>query len=104
MSKAEDVRRLIKKYFWEMPVGASLSTGKNGVLPEEADDFFKEYADSLKVDMSAFNFRKYFPSEGVRFLPNAMLPGFMRTDSHQPEPLTVQMLIVSAEAGRWLYP
>jgi len=27
----------------------------------------------------------------------------LRTDHHQPEPLTVQMLINSAEAGEWLY-
>lgn len=103
MNKAESVRRLIAKYFWDMPDDASLSTGENGVLPEEAGDFFEEYADSLQVDMTDFDFRKYFPNEGVRFLPNAILPKYMRSDNHKPEPLTVRMLIECAEAGRWLY-
>lgn len=103
MSKAKSVRRLITKHFWEMSDDTSLSSGKNGVLPEDASDFLEEYAESLHVDMAAFDFRKYFPNEGIRFLPNAILPKFMRTDHHQPAPLTVEMLIASAEAGRWLY-
>lgn len=103
MSSAERVRRLVAKYFWEIPDDASLSSGKNSILPEEAGDFLVEYADSFRVDMTGFDFRKYFPNEGVRFLPNAILPKFMHTDSHQPEALTVQMLIHSAEAGRWIY-
>ncbi|MCX8962697.1 DUF1493 family protein [Erwinia psidii] len=103
MNKAESVRRLITKHFWEMSDDTSLSTGKNCVLPEDASDFLEEYAESLQVNMAVFDFRKYFPNEGVRFLPNAILPKFMRTDHHQPEPLTVRMLIECAESGRWLY-
>jgi len=103
MNKAEVVRNLIAKYFWAMSDDASLSTGNKSVLPEEASDFIEEYASSLRVDMSSFNFSKYFPNEGVWFLPDAILPKFMRSDHNQPEPLTVHMLIESAEAGRWLY-
>lgn len=103
MNKAEFVRNLISKYFWAMSDDASLSTGKKSVLPEEASDFIEEYASSLRVEMSGFNFSKYFPNEGVWFLPDAILPKFMRSDHNQPEPLTVHMLIESAEAGRWLY-
>lgn len=73
------------------------------MLPEEASDFIEEYASSLQVNMNGFDFRKYFPNEGVWFLPDAILPKFMRSDHNQPEPLTVHMLIESAEAGRWLY-
>ena len=47
MCKVEDVHRLIKKYFWEMPADASLSTGKNCVLPEEAFDFLKNMLNYL---------------------------------------------------------
>lgn len=103
MSKVEDVHRLIKKYFWEMPDDASLSTGKNCVLPEEAFDFFEEYAELFSVDMKRFDFRLYFPATGIPFLPNAILPKYLRTDHHQHEPLTVQMLIDSAKAREWLY-
>ncbi|MCT8154854.1 DUF1493 family protein, partial [Klebsiella aerogenes] len=30
-------------------------------------------------------------------------PEYLKTDHHKPEPLTVQMFIESAKAGRWLY-
>ncbi|MEW6483873.1 MAG: DUF1493 family protein [Pseudomonadota bacterium] len=102
MNQSEAVKQLIKKYFWEMQEDASLSTGKESVLPEEALDFFDEYFESLNIDSSGFNFRKYFPNEGIRFLPNRILPEYLKTDYHQPEPLTVSMLIASAKAGRWL--
>lgn len=101
--KTELVRALIKKHFWEMPDDASISTGKQSVLPEDAFDFLEEYAEILNVDMSGFIFNRYFPNEGIRFLPNAILPRYLKTDHHVPEPLTVSMLIDSAHAGRWLF-
>ncbi|WP_442897149.1 hypothetical protein [Erwinia sp. CGal63] len=67
MSIAERVRRLVAKYFWEMPDNASLSTGENGVLPEEAHDFFEEYVESFRVDMISFELRRYFPSQKYHF-------------------------------------
>jgi len=48
-------------------------------------------------------FNRYFPNAGILFLPNAILPRYLKTDHHVPEPLTVSMLIESAEAGRWLF-
>ncbi|MHC5104931.1 DUF1493 family protein [Enterobacter ludwigii] len=101
--KAALVRELIKKHFWEMPDDASLSTGRQSVLPEDASDFLDEYSKNLDVDMSGFFFNRYFPNEGIRFLPNCILPRFLKTDRHSPEPLTVSMLIESANAGRWLF-
>ncbi|MBP2198010.1 DUF1493 family protein [Pantoea cypripedii] len=103
MQTAEQVQMLLKKYFWEMPEEASLSTGKMSVLSEEASDFIDEYAEMLGVDMTGFEFNRYFPNAGIRFLPNAILPRYLRTDHHAPTELTVKMLIASAEAGRWLY-
>ncbi|MGX9275787.1 DUF1493 family protein [Pantoea ananatis] len=104
MDTAAEVRNLIKKHFWEMADDVSLSTGKELVLPEDAYDFMVEYAEKFGVDLTHFEFRKYFPNEGIRFLPNAILPKYMRTDHHEPAALTVRMLIESAEAGRWLFP
>jgi len=101
MDKAEYVRQLVRKHFWEMPDDASLTTGKEPVLPEDADDFLAEYAQKLQVDMSNFDFRRYFPNEGIPFVPNAILPKYLQTDHHQPKPLTIEMLIKSAEAGQW---
>ncbi|ORM84293.1 hypothetical protein HA42_04720 [Pantoea deleyi] len=104
METSVQVRNLLKKYFWEMTDDVSLSTGNHMVLPEEATDFIEEYAEKFGVDMTHFEFRKYFPNEGIRFLPDAILPKYMRTDHHEPAALTVRMLIESAEAGRWLFP
>ncbi len=103
MSYADSVKQLIEKHFWEMPEGASLSTGNEPVLPEDATDFFAEYFQCFGIDLAGFDFRKYFPNEGLRFLPNVILPDYLKTDPHPPEPLTVHMLIASADAGYWLY-
>ncbi|OTA17944.1 hypothetical protein Xvie_00622 [Xenorhabdus vietnamensis] len=104
MNKADGVRTLIKQHFWDMSDEDSLSTGDYCVVPEDAYDFLEEYAEKLNVDMTGFNFRRYFPNTGILFLPNAILPRYLQTDHHDPAPLTVQMLITSAEAGHWLYP
>ncbi len=101
--EAAQVRALIKKHFWAMADNTSISTGNKRVLPEDVTDFLDEYRETLDVDMSGFNFNRYFPNAGIRFLPNAILPRYLRTDHHVPEPLTVSMLIESAEAGRWLF-
>ena len=103
MNEVNEVHELLRKHFWEMTNDASLSTGKKSVLPEDAYGFLEEYADQLHVDMSSFEFRKYFPNSGLWFLPNAILPKHMQTDRHKPAALTVDMLIESARAGRWLY-
>ncbi|WP_338560637.1 DUF1493 family protein [Erwinia sp. E_sp_B04_7] len=102
MDKAESVRVLIRKHFWEMPDEACLTTGKMPVLPEDAEEFLNEYAETLSVDMTGFSFNRYFPNEGIRFLPNAILPKYLRTEHHSPAPLTVGMLIAAAEAGYWI--
>lgn len=102
MNTADRVRALIEKYFWEMADEDSLNTGHYGVLPEDAEEFFKEYFAEFNVNYSSFDFRKYFPREGIFFLPNAILPNYLKSDKHQPAPLTVQMLITSAKAGRWI--
>ncbi|AML58882.1 hypothetical protein AXX16_3186 [Serratia rubidaea] len=45
----------------------------------------------------------YFPQAGIPFIPNCLLPKHMQTDHNDPLPLTINMLIASAKAGRWLY-
>lgn len=101
MNISAEVHNLIKKYFWEMSDDASLSTGNQMVLPEEAADFIEEYAVKFGVDMTNFEFRRYFPRGGIPFLPNAILPKNLRTDYHKAAPLTVRMLIEAAEAKYW---
>ncbi|EOV9569286.1 DUF1493 family protein [Cronobacter turicensis] len=80
----------------------SLSTGQDGVLPEDAEEFFEEYFAEFNVNYCSFDFRKYFPREGIFFLPNMILPDYLKSDKHQPSPLTVQMLITSAKVGCWI--
>ncbi|EPL7511345.1 DUF1493 family protein, partial [Klebsiella aerogenes] len=47
-------------------------------------------------------FFNYWPPE-QGFLPNFLLPKSKRIFPRKPEPLTLAMLIASAQAGRWLY-
>ncbi|ELQ6063312.1 DUF1493 family protein [Cronobacter sakazakii] len=102
MSTEDGVRALIKKHFWDMADEDSLSTGQYCVLPEDAHAFFGEYFAVFNINDSSFDFSKYFPQEGIFFLPNAILPDYLKSDKHQPAPLTVKMLIASAKAGRWI--
>ncbi|EOL9070187.1 DUF1493 family protein [Cronobacter turicensis] len=102
MKTADRVRALIKKHFWEMADEDSLNTGQDGVLPEDAEEFFEEYFAEFNVNYCSFDFRKYFSREGIFFLPNVILPDYLNSDKHQPSPLTVQMLITSAKVGCWI--
>lgn len=101
MDHADGVRKLVEKHFWKMPDNVSLNTGKESVLPEDAMRFLEEYAEVMQVDMTDFHFNLYFPNAGIRFLPNAILPKYLRTERHSPQPLTVDMLIAAARNGRW---
>ncbi|MCL9669383.1 DUF1493 family protein [Rosenbergiella epipactidis] len=103
MNQALLVKKLVKKHFWDMAGENSLSTGNNPVLPEDAAIFLEEYFNMLGVEPNGFTFQKYFPNEGIRFLPNALLPDYLKTDHHVAQALTLEMLIASAEAGCWLY-
>lgn len=69
MNTADRVRALIKKHFWEMADEDSLSTGQDGVLPEDAEEFFEVYFAEFNVNYSSFDFRKYFPREGIFSCP-----------------------------------
>ncbi len=52
--------------------------------------------------MTIFISTNIFRAKAYRsFLPDAILPAFMRTAHHAPQPLNVAMLIASAAAGRW---
>lgn len=80
----------------------SLSTGKYAWARETGDEIMKDYFQRFNVDSSRFHFLSYWPYE------KGILPNFLRTASQQipevqPKPLTLQMLIESAKAGRWLY-
>lgn len=101
MDSAVQAHHLLNKYFWDMSDDVSLNTGKEGALPEDAADFIAEYIELFGMNMTAFVFRHYSPDEGLFFLPTMLLPAYLRTDHHEPEPLTVKMLIDAAQAGRW---
>ncbi|WP_455812654.1 DUF1493 family protein [Pseudomonas graminis] len=103
MIDAEEVRSLIRKHLWEMPDDHCLNNSDESILPEDAQAFFEEYFSQFDIDAKNFSFRNYFPNAGIRFLPNCILPDYLKTDRHSPRDLTVNMIIESAKAGRWLY-
>ena len=57
------------------------------MAPEDAAELLEEFAERFAVDPKEITFEKHFP-------PNLRNPH---------EPLTIDMLIQSAKAGRWLY-
>ncbi|HBV9734570.1 TPA: DUF1493 family protein, partial [Klebsiella aerogenes] len=69
---------------------------------ESGDDIMKSYFRQFNVKQDTFDFFNYWPP-GQGFLPNFLLPKSKRIFPRKPEPLTLAMLIASAQAGRWLY-
>lgn len=77
----------------------SLSSGKYQLAWEDAEDLLVEYFEKFSVDQKDFAFIKYWPNDEV-FVP---FPFFCRKKYIEPKLLTVEMLMLSAEAGYWLY-
>lgn len=86
-----------------LDVDTSLTTGKEATVIEDLIEMVEKYSKTFNVDCSTLNWQKYVPNAGIPFLPNTILPKFLKTDHHEPAPLTINMLIESAKAGRWLY-
>lgn len=65
-------------------------------LPEDAHDFLLDVFAHFNIEYSNFDGRKYFEYE---------YPFWQKKPSADIElkPLTVEMIIESAKAGRWLY-
>ncbi|HBU9918133.1 TPA: DUF1493 family protein [Klebsiella aerogenes] len=80
----------------------SLNTGDYPWARESGDDIMKSYFRQFNVKQDTFDFFNYWPPE-QGFLPNFLLPKSKHISPHKPEPLTLAMLIASAQAGRWLY-
>ncbi|MBV4365093.1 DUF1493 family protein [Erwinia phyllosphaerae] len=80
----------------------SLSTGHYPWARETGDEIMTEYFSRFNVDKSGFDFFKYWPpSKGL--IPNFLRSKELKVVNRRAEPLTIDMLIESAKAGRWLY-
>ncbi|VEI62283.1 DUF1493 family protein [Serratia rubidaea] len=80
----------------------SLSTGKYPWARETGDEIMQDYFERFKVDSRDFNFLTYWPYEKGLW-PNFLRPKFQKVPDVEPKPLTIQMLVESARAGRWIY-
>lgn len=81
----------------------SLSTGKYPWADDDAIDILDDYFMRFSVKRQNFTFHRYWPNEET-FIPI----NFLRSKENkwqwvEPKPLTLNMLVESAKAGRWLY-
>ncbi|WP_442801047.1 DUF1493 family protein, partial [Serratia rubidaea] len=81
----------------------SLSTGERALYSDDADEILAKFSKVFNVSFKDMQWNNYFPQAGIPFIPNCLLPKHMQTDHNDPLPLTINMLIASAKAGRWLY-
>ncbi|AHG21484.1 hypothetical protein Z042_19115 [Chania multitudinisentens RB-25] len=88
-----------------LTLDTSLSTGKYPWIWEDGLEIMEEYFELFKVDITGFNFMKYWPQEIsiISALLSLLKPRSKCNKNQEPEPLTIRMLIESAKAGRWLY-
>ncbi|MCL2891910.1 DUF1493 family protein [Brenneria tiliae] len=87
----------------DLELDTSLTTGKEATLEEDVLEMMEKYSERFKVDCSNLDWVRYFPREGIPFIPNFLLPERFRTDRHVPQSLTVRMLVESEKVGHWLY-
>lgn len=105
MSIEQDVAEFVRRELRapNLDLDTSLTTGNEATVFEDILEMVEKFSEVFNVDCLSINWRKYFPNTGIPFLPNAILPKFLKTDHHEPAPFTISMLIESAKAGRWLY-
>ena len=99
----EEVRDFVKK---ELPLITTLflkvievrddSTLQDVYEPDDIDEMLEKYFQRFNVDRGAFSPGNYFPWETKSFFSS-------KTTSTGKKALTIQMLIESAKAGRWLF-
>ena len=100
---AEDVIALIAKETGTPPEHIQPAHRLNadlGVDGDDAEELLLAYREKFRVDMSGFDFHRYFGDE-----PNALslflLPWRLLTGGEKSEPLFVRDLVRSAQIGRW---
>jgi len=87
----------------DLQLDDSLTSGSSATVSEVMFEMIEHFSERFYVDCSEIDWLKYFPTVGVPFLPNFMLPARLKTSHIPPAQLTARMLAESAKAGRWLY-
>src|SRR5262249_54279773 len=83
-----------------------------GVEGDDAEELMEAYAKEFRVDMSGFNFLKYFDWEVMGIIPAVVLvaqvvPGFRRAWRRTRESereITIRHLATCVDLGRWVDP
>jgi len=99
----DEIREFVQK---ELPLITTLflkvievrddSTLQEIYEPDDIDEMLEKYFIRFDVERGSFSPGNYFPWKTHSFLSR-------KAASAEKKPLTIQMLIESAKAGRWLY-
>ncbi|CAI2529499.1 DUF1493 family protein [Serratia ficaria] len=104
----EQVIALVRKHYGTVITGrppkitpASDIDADIGMEWSEAEELMDAFFESFSVDKAGFNIKTYYPDPPM----GTLLKNLFRREKDLPEapPFTVNMLIESARAGRWLY-
>ncbi|MEX3140970.1 DUF1493 family protein [Serratia ureilytica] len=104
----EQVIALVRKHYGTVITGRSPEITPDsdidadiGMDWAEAEELMEEFFEKFSVDKGGFNIKTYYPDPPMGIL----LKNLFRREKNLPEvPLfTIDMLIESARAGRWLY-
>lgn len=86
----------LEKICWETRLGEDL-----GIDGDDASEFFENFSKEFEVDLSNFQFDKYFGSEAGFDLLLAMWQIFFDEPKQKLETITVKDLITAAIAKKW---
>ncbi|HEJ7033266.1 DUF1493 family protein [Serratia sp. SRS-8-S-2018] len=104
----EQVIALVRKHYGTVITGCSpeITPGSDidadiGMDWADAEGLMEDFFEKFSVDKASFNIKTYYPDPPM----GTLLKNLFRREKELPEvpQFTVNMLIESARAGRWLY-
>lgn len=81
----------------------AVNTGWFPYSVEDGEEMLLDYFERFSVDQEGFHFTHYWPNEEKSYLLDLFRKRGRQRTHNRPRPLTLEMLMESAKAGRWLY-
>lgn len=103
----ERVKLFVSKY-WSVPVNKINQNTKIeddlGITGDDAAEFFNLFSKEFNVDLSSFELRKYFESEGVGLLNLSWVFGKRRKIERASHEITIADLVNALKHEKWVDP
>lgn len=97
-------KRLLAQFVPDSPQHVDASTRINhdvGLSGDDAEEFLHAFSEQFRVDLTDFNFNRYFADEPHLLTPLFAVIRLVRTVRIGREPLPVERFIRAVQCGKW---